>query len=98
MLQLVALRSTIVVFIGLAVLHLFLFNDLFEKIHSLRSDIIIAIREQALLPIVESAHVASPTQVASKVQTMSPKLLEDAEKWNSLVSMTSMIPQGRVIN
>jgi hypothetical protein len=98
MLQLIALRSTIVVFIGLAALHLFLFNDLFEKIHSLRFDVIMAIKEQALLPMAESAQVASPTHVASKVQTMSPKLLEDAEKWNSLVSMTSVIPQGKVIN
>jgi hypothetical protein len=82
MLQLIALRSTIVVFIGLAVLHLFLFNELFEKIHSLRSDMLMAIKEQEPIPM------------AAPVQVTSPKLVEDAEKWKNLVSMTSVVPRG----
>jgi len=89
MLQLIALRSTIVVFIGLAVLHLFLFNDLFEKIHSLRLDVIMAIKEQEQL-----AHVMAPTQEKTPAQVTSPKLVEDAEKWKNLVSMTSVVPRG----
>jgi hypothetical protein len=87
MLQLIALRSTIVVFIGLAALHLFLFNDLFEKIHSLRVDIIIAIKEQQPIPM------AAPAQVAPAQVTL-PKSVEDAEKWKNLVSMTSVVPRG----
>jgi hypothetical protein len=97
MLQLIALRSTIVVFIGLAALHLFLFNDLFEKIHSLRGDIIMAIKEQQPIPMAAPAQVApaqvAPAQVAPAQVTL-PKSVEDAEKWKNLVSMTSVVPRG----
>lgn len=86
MLHFSALTSAIVVFIGLSTLYLFLINDVFKKIHTLRFDIITAIKDQAPIPMAAPAPVALPTT--------SRKLLEDAEKWRSLVSMTSVIPQG----
>jgi hypothetical protein len=65
-----------------------MFNDLFEKIHSLRLDIIMAIKEQ------EQAHVTASAEVTTHAQVTSPKSVEDAEKWKNLVSMTSVVPRG----
>jgi hypothetical protein len=95
MLQFIALRSTILISIALAALHLFLFNGLFDKIHTLRSDIIEAINDATplMLPVQMTAPVQTPSPVTCPACPACP--VEDAEKWRNLLWMKNVIPPGR---
>ena len=77
------------IFIGLAALNLFLFNDLFDKIEIVHSDIIDAIQDATplMLPVQTPPPVACPACPACSV--------ENAEKWRNLLAMKNFIPQGQ---
>jgi hypothetical protein len=77
-----AVRNTVIGVIVLATLHLFLFNDLFGKINTLRSD------------VMKTIKVSSQLQTKPRLQTKpSPYLVEDAEKWKNFF-LFSHIPVG----
>jgi len=95
MLQFVALKSSLFIFIALAALHLFMFHDLFGKIHTLRSDIIEAIKDAT--PLSAAVQMTAPVKTPPPVTCPACPAcsVEDAEKWRNLLRMKNVVPQGR---
>lgn len=93
MLQFLAVRSSFFIFIALAALHLFMFHDLFGKIHTLRSDIIEAIKDATPLTLPVQMVQTPPPVTCPACPACS---VEDAEKWRNLLWMKNVVPQGQL--
>ena len=74
-----AVRNTAIAVIVLATLYFLLFNDLFSKINTLRSDVLGALKDSSPIQTIEQPSFAA---------------VEDAEKWKNFFLLNNNIPIG----